>query len=76
MIARFNNNGEMQGSPVRVNQQAGVATAWRGDQPSLAIGEDGSVYVVWTVAFIQETNTDQIFTCQSQTTAGRRFRVK
>ena len=48
MIARFNNNGEMQGSPVRVNQQAGVATAWRGDQPSLAIGEDGSVFVVWT----------------------------
>ena len=48
MIARFNNNGEMQGSPVRVNRQQGVATAWRGDQPSLAVGEDGSVFVVWT----------------------------
>src|SRR6185503_15346581 len=31
MITRFNANGEMQGSPVRVNRQPGVATAWRGD---------------------------------------------
>ncbi len=48
MIARFNDKGEMQGSPVRVNRQAGVATAWRGDQPSLAVASDGSVYVLWT----------------------------
>ena len=48
MIARFNTNGEMQGSPVRVNRQPGVATAWRGDQPSVAVGQDGSVFVVWT----------------------------
>lgn len=48
MIAHFNNNGEMQGSPVRVNRQPGVATAWRGDQPSVAVAEDGSVFVVWT----------------------------
>jgi hypothetical protein len=48
MIARFNANGEMQGSPVRVNRQQGVATAWRGDQPSLAVAHDGSVFVVWT----------------------------
>lgn len=48
MISRFNGAGAMQGSPVRVNRQAGVATAWRGDQPSLAVGPEGSVYVVWT----------------------------
>jgi hypothetical protein len=48
MIARFGGDGAMQGSPVRVNRQAGVATAWRGDQPGVAVAPDGSVYVVWT----------------------------
>ena len=48
MLARFGGDGAMQGSPVRVNRQQGIATAWRGDQPSLAVAEDGSVYVVWT----------------------------
>jgi BNR repeat-like domain len=48
MIARFGVDGAMQGSPVRVNRQAGVATAWRGDQPGVAVAPDGSVYVVWT----------------------------
>ena len=48
MIARFSDDGAMQGSPVRVNRQQGVATAWRGDQPSLVVAEGGSVYVVWT----------------------------
>ena len=48
MIANFTSNGEMRGTPVRVNRQPGTATAWRGDQPSLAVAGDGSVYVVWT----------------------------
>src|SRR5215216_3009375 len=48
MLARFNADGAMQGAPVRVNRQPGVATAWRGDQPSLAVAQDGAVYVVWT----------------------------
>jgi hypothetical protein len=48
MLARFNHNGEMQGAWVRVNSEAGAATAWRGDQPSLAVAPDGAVYVLWT----------------------------
>ena len=48
MLARFNHDGAMQGSPVRVNRQQGVATAWRGDQPSLAVAPGGAVYVLWT----------------------------
>ena len=48
MLAHFNNKAEMQGSPVRVNRQPGVATAWRGDQPSVAVAPDGAVYVLWT----------------------------
>lgn len=48
MLAHFNNKAEMQGAPVRVNRQPGAATAWRGDQPSVAVAADGAVYVLWT----------------------------
>src|ERR1044072_3539438 len=48
MLARLNDAGEIQGSPVRVNKEAGAATAWRGDQPSLAVAPDGAVHVLWT----------------------------
>ena len=49
MVAHFNPNGAMQGSPVRVNRQPGTATAWRGDQPSVAVAPDGTLYVLWTL---------------------------
>jgi hypothetical protein len=48
MLVHFNHDGAMQGAPVRVNRQQGVATAWRGDQPSVAVAPDGAVYVLWT----------------------------
>ena len=47
MLARFDSEGAASGSAVMVNQQAGVATAWRGDPPSVAVA-DTSVYVLWT----------------------------
>lgn len=47
MLARFDKEGAANGSAVRVNPQAGVATAWRGDPPSVAV-TDRSVYVLWT----------------------------
>jgi hypothetical protein len=47
MLSRFDSEGTAGGSPVRVNQQPGIATAWRGDQPSVAVA-DRSVYVLWT----------------------------
>lgn len=48
MLGRFDANGKAAGAPVRVNPEAGVATAWRGDPPSVAVAKNGSVYVVWT----------------------------
>lgn len=47
MLARYDSEGATSGSPVMVNPQAGVATAWRGDPPSVAVA-DNSVYVLWT----------------------------
>ncbi|HKR14991.1 MAG TPA: sialidase family protein [Pyrinomonadaceae bacterium] len=48
MLGRFDAHGKAAGTPVRVNPQAGIATAWRGDPPSVAVAKNGSVYVVWT----------------------------
>jgi hypothetical protein len=48
MLVRFNDEGRQQGTAVRVNREAGLTTAWRGDQPSLAVAPDGTVYVLWT----------------------------
>jgi hypothetical protein len=48
MIARFTSNGKIDGVPVRVNPQAGIATAWRGDPPTLAVAPDQTVFVGWT----------------------------
>jgi hypothetical protein len=48
MVARLNRAGEVVSQPARVNPTAGMATAWRGDPPSLAVAPDGTVYVVWT----------------------------
>src|ERR1051326_1954827 len=38
MLARFMSDRAAAGTPVRVNAQAGVASAWRGDPPSVEIG--------------------------------------
>jgi hypothetical protein len=48
MLTHFSADGETLTPPVRVNRQAGAATAWRGDQPSVAAAPDGTVYVLWT----------------------------
>ena len=47
MIGRYE-PGKTPAAAVRVNPEAGTATAWRGDPPSVAVGKNGSVYVVWT----------------------------
>jgi hypothetical protein len=48
MFARVGGDMRPQGPPVRVNPEAGRATAWRGDPPTVAAAPDGSVYVGWT----------------------------
>lgn len=48
MLKRFNREGQALAEPVRINPQAGQATAWRGDPPTVAVAPDGTVYVGWT----------------------------
>ena len=72
MLARFNETGE-QGPPVRVNRQPGVATAWRGDQPSLAVAPDGTLHVLWTARVdAGEKHGTEVY-LSSSTDRGRSF---
>ena len=48
MLARVEPTGKSSEAPVRVNPNAGKATAWRGDPPTLAVSRNGTVYVGWT----------------------------
>jgi hypothetical protein len=48
MFERFSGEGQSFGAAIRVNPQAGQATAWRGDQPTIAVAADETVYVGWT----------------------------
>lgn len=47
-LRRFGADGEPLSGAVRVNPETGTATAWRGDPPTVKVGGDGGVYVVWT----------------------------
>jgi hypothetical protein len=47
-LAHFDGEERALGQPVRVNPNAGEATAWRGDPPTVAVAPDGTVYVGWT----------------------------
>jgi hypothetical protein len=51
MLAHLDSEGKMKDAPVRVNPQAGAATAWRGDPPTVKVAPDGTVYVGWTTRF-------------------------
>src|SRR4051812_5747428 len=51
MLAHLDSEGKMKDAPVRVNPQAGTATAWRGDPPTVKVAPDGTVYVGWTARF-------------------------
>jgi hypothetical protein len=48
MVQRLDSDGKPLGSPTRVNPQVGESTAWRGDPPSLAVSNSGTLYVAWT----------------------------
>lgn len=47
-LAHFDGEGKQAGPPTRVNPNAGEATSWHGDPPTVAVARDGTVYVGWT----------------------------
>ncbi len=48
LVSRLAADGLAADAPVRVNPKPGLATAWRGDQPTIAVAADETIYVGWT----------------------------
>lgn len=72
MLVRLDENGQALSKPVRVNPKAGEATAWRGDPPSIATAQDGTVYMAWTGRAAAEGHATHIFFSTSRD-QGRTF---
>lgn len=72
MLAKLDQNGSAVSQPVRVNQSAGAASAWRGDPPTIATAPDGTIYVGWTGRSSAEAQTTDIFLSASRD-GGRTF---
>ncbi len=47
-LQKVDAGGSLTGEKVRVNPLEGSAAAWRGDPPTIKIGNDGTLYVGWT----------------------------
>ena len=47
-LQKYSGEAKPIGEKVRINPEAGQATAWRGDPPTIKIGKDGTIYVGWT----------------------------
>jgi hypothetical protein len=47
-LQKFSGEAKQTGERVRINPEEGVASAWRGDPPTIKIGRDGTVYIGWT----------------------------
>jgi hypothetical protein len=63
---------KVKGEPARVNRTAGEATAWRGDAPSVAVAEDGTVYVAWTARAVEGGQATTLYVSSSRD-GGRSF---
>ena len=71
-VLRLDGEGRAMGQPVRVNAQAGEATAWRGDPPTLAVAGDGTVYLGWTARVAGERHANNLYLSASRD-GGRSF---
>ncbi|HEX8142080.1 MAG TPA: sialidase family protein [Pyrinomonadaceae bacterium] len=71
-VAHLDGEGRATGEPVRVNEKAGEATAWRGDQPTIRVAPDGSIYVGWTGRVAGERHATNLYLSASHD-GGRTF---
>ncbi len=73
LIQPFDKNGKQIGEKVQVNPEPGQATAWRGDPPSVAVGQDGAVYVVWTARVAADEGNPTDIYLSTSNDKGRSF---
>jgi hypothetical protein len=73
MLGRFDASGQSSAPPVRVNPVAGMATAWRGDPPTLAVSPQGTIYVGWTARVEPDSSHATDIYLSSSQDGGRTF---
>ena len=73
MVSRFSADGKTLGSAVRVNSMPGIAKAWRGDPPTIAVARDHTVFVGWTARRDSEASHDTDIYLSSSRDAGQTF---
>jgi hypothetical protein len=61
MLAHLDREGRAMRETVRVNGEAGEATAWRGDPPTVAVSSDGTIYVGWTARVAAQAYANDLY---------------
>lgn len=72
-LQKFDIGGKTVSEKTRVNANAGEATAWRGDPPTLVVGAAGAIYVGWTKRVKTETATGTDFYISVSRDGGKTF---
>lgn len=57
-LQKYSINAEPASERVRVNPEKNQARTWYGDPPTIAVGDDGEVYVAWTAGSEGRKGTD------------------
>lgn len=71
-LARVGGDGKTLSPPARVNPEAGGATAWHGDPPTLAVAPDGTLHVGWTARATGAVHANTLYVSASRD-GGRTF---
>lgn len=72
-LQKFDGAAQPIGERTRINPEAGRATAWRGDPPTVATGADGAIYIGWTARVeVSEGSANDLYLSKS-VDGGRTF---
>ena len=66
LFAKLDREGKPSGATLRVNPKVGEATAWRGDPPTITVGQDGTIYVGWTARVAGEEHANDLYLSTSR----------
>jgi hypothetical protein len=72
---KFDGEAKSNGEKIRINPQAGEATAWRGDPPTIAVGAGGEIYVGWTASVKTEKASGTNLYISASLDGGKSFRA-
>lgn len=66
LFKKIKPDGTPAAAPVRVNAEAGLATAWRGDPPTVAVGANDEIHVAWTARMKAQGHENNLYLSTSR----------